>query len=520
MIQATGRTNRAASRSGSYIDRPMEQLPTTEALRGRVLAALRRCGVGIKLDESGDIAARTPITGGEIGRLVGHDAADVDDAVHRAAVAFAVWRTTPAPFRGELIRRLADTLRAHQDDLAEIVSIEAGKIRSEGLGEVQEMINVCDFASGLSRQLDGRTIASEHRGHRLMETWHPLGPCAVITPFDLPVAVWSWNTALAVICGDPVIWKPSERTPISALTCDALFAKVANEMGVPADLCQVILGGRNVGQVLVDHPGIPLVSATGSTAMGRIVAPRVAARFGRSILELGGNNAAIVTPSADLNRALPGIVSSATGTAGQRCTSLRRLIVHRSILDEMVSRLVTAYRSLSVGDPLQPGTLVGPLIDRGAYDAMVNALTAARTEGGDVIIGGDRVDNERPDGFYVHPTIVVVPSQTPVVAAETLAPILYVMPYDTFEEAIAIHNGVAQGLASSIYTTDMREAERFMSSAGSDCGIANVNLSPGRAEIGGAFGGEKETGGGREWGSDAWKAYMRRATNTINYSDE
>ncbi len=498
----------------------MEQLPTTEALRGRVLAALRRCSVDIKLDDSGDMAARSPITGGELGRLRGHTAADVNDAVGRAVAVFAEWRATPAPRRGELVRRFGEALRTHKDDLGEIVSIEAGKIRSEGLGEVQEMIDICDFAVGLSRQLDGRTIASERPGHRLMETWHPLGPCAIITAFNFPVAVWSWNTALALVCGDPVIWKPSEKTPITALTCQALFAQVAAEMGVPADVSQVLLGGREVGQALADHPGVPLISATGSTAMGRIVAPRVAARFARSILELGGNNAAIVTPSADLNLAVRGIVFSAAGTAGQRCTSLRRLIVHRSIHDELVSRLTTAYGSLPIGDPLQPGTLVGPLIDRAAYDAMVLALTAARTEGGDVVAGGDRVDNERPDGFYVRPAIVVMPKQTPIVQAETFAPILYVMPYDTFDEAIAMHNGVAQGLASSIFTTDMREAERFMSSAGSDCGIANVNIGPSGAEIGGAFGGEKETGGGRESGSDAWKSYMRRATNTINYSDE
>ncbi len=498
----------------------MEQLPTTESLRGRVLGALRRCGVEFKLDESGDVVARSPITGGEMGRLVGHQVADIDLVVERAMAAFAVWRTTPAPRRGELVRRFGEALRAHKEDLGEIVSIEVGKIRSEGLGEVQEMIDICDFAVGLSRQLDGRTIASERPGHRLMETWHPLGPCAVITAFNFPVAVWSWNAALALVCGDPVIWKPSEKTPLTALTCQGLFARVAAEMGVPADVSQVVLGGREIGEALVDHPAIPLVSATGSTAMGRAVAPRVAARFARSILELGGNNAAIVTPSADLDLAVRGIVFSAAGTAGQRCTSLRRLIVHRSIHDELVSRLVTAYGSLPVGDPLQSGTLVGPLIDRRAFDAMAGALTAARTEGGDVVVGGDRVDNDRPEGFYVRPSIVMMPAQTPIVEAETFAPILYVMAYDTFDEAIAMHNGVKQGLASSIFTTDMREAERFMASDGSDCGIANVNIGPSGAEIGGAFGGEKETGGGRESGSDAWKAYMRRATNTINYSDE
>ena len=504
----------------SYIGTPMEQLPTTEALRGRVLAALRRCGIEITLGDSGDLAAHTPITGGELGHLVSQTLDDVNDVVARATEAFGVWRTTPAPHRGELIRRFGEELRAHKDDLGEIVSIEAGKIRSEGLGEVQEMIDICDFAVGLSRQLEGRTIASERPGHRLMETWHPIGPCGVITAFNFPVAVWSWNTALAIVCGNPVIWKPSEKTPVTALTCQALFARVAAAVGAPQGLSQVLLGGREVGQGLVDHPDVPLVSATGSTAMGRVVAPRLAARFARAVLELGGNNAAIVTPSADLSLAVRGIVFSAAGTAGQRCTSLRRLIVHRSIHVQLVGRLVTAYESLPVGDPLQPETLVGPLIDRAAYDGMVAALTAARTEGGEVVVGGDRVGSDRPDGFYVRPAIVVMPSQTPIVQTETFAPILYVMAYDDFDEAVALHNDVAQGLASSIFTTDLREAERFMSAAGSDCGIANVNIGPSGAEIGGAFGGEKETGGGRESGSDAWKAYMRRATNTINYSDQ
>ena len=505
--------------SESYIGTPMDQIPTTESLRGRVLAALRRSGIEVKLDDSGDIAARTPITGGELGRLVGHVVADVDDAVQRSTAAFAAWQATPAPQRGELIRRFGDTLRTHKGDLGEIISIEAGKIRSEGLGEVQAMINTCDIAYGRSRQLEGRTMTSHHTDHRVMETWHPYGPCAVITPFDLPVVAWARSATLAVICGNPVIWKPSEKTPISALTCHALFTNVATEMAVPADICQVIVGGDDMGQALAEHSGVPLVSATGSTVMGRNVAPRVAARLGRSILELGGNNAVIVTPSADLDQVVRGIVAPAVATAGPRCTSLRRLIVHRSIRDELVSRLVRAYGSLSIGDPLQSGTDVGPLIDRAAYNAMVNLLTAARTEGGDVVVGGDRVDNERPDGFYVRPTIVVMPGQTPAVATETLAPILYVMAYDTFEEAIAIHNGVTPGLASSIYTADIREAERFMSSAGSDCGIANVNVAPSLADLGG-LGGFGAVGGAQASGFDAWQAYMRHATNTINYSDE
>ena len=496
----------------------MTTLPTTEALRGRARAALRRCGADLDLSDGGALAARTPITGGELGFVHDHAPTDVDEAVERAAEVFGEWSATPAPVRGALVRRLGELLRQHKDDLGELVTIEVGKIRSEGLGEVQEMIDICEYAVGLSRQLTGRTIASERPGHRLMETWHPYGPTAVITAFNFPVAVWSWNAAIALVCGNPVVWKPSEQAPITALACNALLEQAAVDVGAPAHLNQVLLGGRQLGEALVDHPGIPLVSATGSTAMGRAVGPRVAARFGRTILELGGNNGAVVTPSADLDLAIRGIVFSAVGTAGQRCTSLRRLIVHRSVHEQLVQRLAEAYSSLPIGDPGTAGTLVGPLIDARAYENMQAALATAVADGGRVVHGGRRMFADRADAYYVEPALVTMPAQTEIVRTETFAPLLYVMAYDDFAEAIDLHNDVPQGLASSIFTQDLREAERFLASGGSDCGIANVNIGPSGAEIGGAFGGEKETGGGRESGSDAWKAYMRRATNTINYS--
>ena len=437
----------------------------------------------------------------------------------RAVEAFAVWRATPAPVRGNLVRRFGELLREHKDDLGELVSIEAGKIRSEGLGEVQEMIDICDFAVGLSRQLYGLTIASERPGHRLMETWHPMGPCAVISAFNFPVAVWSWNAALALVAGDPVLWKPSDKTPLTAVACGALLGRAAKDVGAPPDLSQVLLGGSEVGAALAAHEEVAIVSATGSTRMGRAVAPVVAARFGRLILELGGNNGAIVAPSADLELAVRGIAFSAVGTAGQRCTSLRRLIVHRSVHDELVDRLAKAYASVPIGDPLADGTLVGPLIDAPAFDRLGESIKAAVNDGGEVVVGGDRVlADEAPDARYITPALVTMPAQTEIVRTETFGPLLYVLAYDEFDEAVALHNAVPQGLASSVFTNDVREAERFVSAEGSDCGIANVNIGPSGAEIGGAFGGEKETGGGRESGSDAWKSYMRRATNTVNYS--
>ncbi|HEY3629922.1 MAG TPA: aldehyde dehydrogenase family protein [Jatrophihabitantaceae bacterium] len=495
-------------------------LPTHESLVAETSAILGRLGVD-DLPADGDLVVHSPVTGGEIARLRSHSAAEVADIVGTAQEAFTVWRTVPAPVRGAFVRELGELLRQHKDDLGALVSIEAGKIRSEGLGEVQEMIDICDLGVGLSRQLFGLTIASERPGHRMMEQWHPLGVVGVISAFNFPVAVWSWNAALAFVCGDPVVWKPSEKTLLTALACQALAASAAERVGAPAGLSSVVLGGAAVGEALVDDPRVALLSATGSTRMGRAVAPRVAGRFGRLLLELGGNNAAIVAPSADLDLAVRGIVFSAAGTAGQRCTSLRRVIVHSSIADELVSRLQAAYTTLPIGSPLADGTLVGPLIDAAAYEGFTTALDKAQADGGELIVGGARVlDDEAGDAYYVQPAIVRMPAQTDVVRTETFAPILYVLTYDDFDEALTLHNDVPQGLSSSIFTLNVREAERFTSPDGSDCGIANVNIGPSGAEIGGAFGGEKETGGGRESGSDAWKSYMRRATNTVNYSAE
>ncbi|MGI5346932.1 L-piperidine-6-carboxylate dehydrogenase [Streptomyces sp. CA-250714] len=494
-------------------------LPTTDDLRARALTSLGN--VGVTVPEGADFAARTPITGEELFGLKAATAADADAAVGDAHAAFLNWRTTPAPRRGELVRRLGELLREHKSDLADLVTIEAGKIRSEALGEIQEMIDICDFAVGLSRQLYGRTIASERPGHRLAETWHPLGVVGVVSAFNFPAAVWSWNTAVALACGDTVVWKPSELTPLISLACDRLLARAADEVGAPRDVHRLLLGDRAVGEVLVDDTRVALVSATGSTRMGREVGPRVAARFGRSLLELGGNNAAIVAPSADLDLAVQGIVFAAAGTAGQRCTTLRRLIVHRDIADTLVERLTSAYRKLPIGDPFDETTLVGPLISTTALEAMNSALARVQAQGGKILAGGNRrLSEAAPGAAYTEPVLVRVDEQNDVVREETFAPILYVLTYDTLDEAIALHNDVPQGLSSSIFTRDQQEAEIFLSAAGSDCGIANVNIGTSGAEIGGAFGGEKETGGGRESGSDAWKAYMRSATNTINYSSE
>jgi aldehyde dehydrogenase (NAD+) len=494
---------------------------SNDELTTTTLAILDRLGVGNPFTDDGDLGCRSPITGGELGRLRSQSVEDVSDAVARGQLAFERWRTVPAPVRGKLVRELGELLREHKDDLGALVSIEAGKITSEGLGEVQEMIDICDLGIGLSRQLYGQTIATERVGHRMMEQWHPLGVIGVISAFNFPVAVWSWNTALALVCGDVVVWKPSEKTLLTALACQALLTEAARRVGAPADICQVILGGAVTGEALVDDPRVALVSATGSTRMGRAIAPRVAGRFGRLLLELGGNNAAIVAPSADLDLAVRGIVFSAAGTAGQRCTTLRRVIAHSSIVDELVDRLRAAYTSLPIGSPLEPTTLVGPLIDQASYEGFTKALQAARSDGGELIVGGDRVlDDAAERAFYVAPAIVRMPAQTDIVKAETFAPLLYVLSYDSFDEALALQNGVAQGLSSSVFTMNVREAEEFVSATGSDCGIANVNIGPSGAEIGGAFGGEKETGGGRESGSDSWKAYMRRSTNTVNYSTE
>jgi aldehyde dehydrogenase (NAD+) len=495
-------------------------VPAHNTLAAETAAILTRLGVPA-LAADGELVARTPITGGELGRLRAHSSADVAATVGAAHDAFRQWRAVPAPVRGQLVRELGELLRQHKDDLGALVSIEAGKIRSEGLGEVQEMIDICDLAVGLSRQLHGLTIASERPGHRMMEQWHPLGVVGVISAFNFPVAVWSWNAALAFVCGDPVVWKPSEKTLLTALGCQALVAEAARRVGAPDAVSSVVLGGAEVGEALVDDPRVALLSATGSTRMGRAVAPRVAARFGRLLLELGGNNAAIVAPSADLDLTVRGIVFAAAGTAGQRCTSLRRVIVHESVADELVTRISSAYASLPIGSPLAAGTLVGPLIDKPAYEGYADALAKAQANGGTVLAGGERVlADDAPDAYYVQPALVRMPTQSEIVQAETFAPILYVLAYRDFDEALAMHNDVPQGLSSSIFTTDVREAERFLAADGSDCGIANVNIGPSGAEIGGAFGGEKETGGGRESGSDAWKAYMRRATNTVNYSAE
>lgn len=496
-------------------------MTATSDLAAETKVILTELGVSTDRYIGGTLAVTSPVTGAEIGRLKEHSAGEAKAAIAAAHAAFLSWRNVPAPKRGELIRLLGEELRAGKAALGRLVSIEVGKITSEGLGEVQEMIDICDFAVGLSRQLYGLTIATERSEHRMMESWHPLGAIGIISAFNFPVAVWSWNAALAIVCGNSTIWKPSEKTPLTALAVQALFEKalkryVAEGGEAPANLSTLLIGGRELGELLVDHPQVPLVSATGSTAMGLAVGPRLAGRFARAILELGGNNAAIVCPTADLDLTLRGVAFSAMGTAGQRCTTLRRLFVHDSVYDQLVPRLQKAYGSVTIGNPLEPGTLVGPLIDKQAFDGMQAALAAAKAAGGKVT-GGERVENGSADAFYVRPALVEMPEQTGPVEQETFAPILYVMKYSDFDKALALHNAVPQGLSSSIFTNDMREAETFVSARGSDCGIANVNLGPSGAEIGGAFGGEKETGGGRESGSDAWKAYMRRATNTINY---
>ncbi|UVL58558.1 aldehyde dehydrogenase family protein [Pseudomonas sp. B21-035] len=485
-----------------------------------VAELLTRLGVPESLYNGGTHAVFTPIDGSQIAALILEDKAAVSRRIDAAHGAFLRWRDVPAPRRGELVRLFGEVLREHKAALGELVSIEAGKITQEGLGEVQEMIDICDFAVGLSRQLYGLTIASERPGHHMRETWHPLGVVGVISAFNFPVAVWAWNTTLALVCGNAVVWKPSEKTPLTALACQALFEKALKAFGdAPEGLSQLIIGDREAGEALVDDPRVPLVSATGSTRMGREVGPRVAARFGRSILELGGNNAMILAPSADLDLAVRGILFSAVGTAGQRCTTLRRLIVHRSIKDEVVARVKAAYAKVRIGDP-RKDNLVGPLIDKASFEGMQDALARARDEGGQVFGGERQIQDQYPNAYYVAPAIVEMPGQSAVVRHETFAPILYVLAYDEFEEALRLNNEVPQGLSSCIFTTDLREAERFQSAAGSDCGIANVNIGTSGAEIGGAFGGEKETGGGRESGSDSWKAYMRRQTNTVNYSRE
>ncbi len=459
---------------------------------------------------SGSLESRSPIDGEVIGSVNEASRADVTDACERAHAAFLQWRTVPAPRRGELVRLIGEELRTAKEPLARLVTLEAGKTVQEGLGEVQEMIDICDYAVGLSRQLYGLTIASERPNHRMIEQWHPLGVVGVITAFNFPVAVWAWNAALALVCGDPVIWKPSEKTPLCAAAVMALAKRALERFGDSAEgLLQCVQGGREVGEALVDDPRVALLSATGSTAMGRTVGPRVAQRFGRTLLELGGNNAMIVAPSADLALAERAILFSAAGTAGQRCTTLRRLIVHELIADSLVARVRELFGRIRIGDPRDPDTLVGPLIDEAAFEGMNRALDG-KAERVEAVEGG----------IYVRPAIIEVEAQQGIVLKETFAPILYVLRYRDLDEAISLNNDVVQGLSSSIFTNDLKEAERFLSAAGSDCGIANVNIGPSGAEIGGAFGGEKETGGGRESGSDSWRSYMRRSTNTINYGDD
>jgi aldehyde dehydrogenase (NAD+) len=496
-------------------------MPTlTMSLTEEAQHLLAAIGVPAAAYTEGDLIVRSPISGEEIARVTQTTPEQATEALAQAQRAFAVWRTVPAPRRGELVRILGEELRAELPNLGRLVTIENGKLLSEGYGEVQEMIDICVFAAGLSRQLAGFTLPSERPGHRMMESWHPLGVIGVISAFNFPVAVWSWNAALALVCGNAVVWKPSEKTPLTALATQAIFDRAAKNFGdVPEGLCALLIGGQNLGQMLVDAPQIPLVSATGSTAMGRAVAPRLAARFARAILELGGNNAAIVCPSADLDLTLRAVAFSSMGTAGQRCTTLRRLIVHESIYDTLVERLKKVFLTVGVGDPRDPNILVGPLIDAHALDSMHAALKEARGTAS-CITGGERlsIQDISENAFYVRPALVEMPEQTAIVQRETFAPILYVLKYRDLDDAIALQNDVPQGLSSSIFTLNLQEAERFLSASGSDCGIANVNIGTSGAEIGGAFGGEKETGGGRESGSDSWKQYMRRATNTINYS--
>lgn len=468
------------------------------------------------------LKVHSPIDGARLAEIQIASSQEVTSVIDQAVSAFKRWRLVPAPKRGEFVRRIGNKLRERKADLAQLVSLEAGKIMQESLGEVQEMIDVCDFAVGLSRQLYGLTIASERPGHRMMEQWLPLGPIGVISAFNFPVAVWAWNAMIALVCGDTVVWKPSEKTPLTALACQNIVGEVMREFDDIADgVCSVVIGdGPAVGELLCKSEKLPLISATGSTRMGRAVGQTVAARMGRCLLELGGNNGMILTPSADLEMAVRAITFAAAGTCGQRCTTLRRLIVHQSLRKTVIDRLVGIFSHLRIGNPLDEGVLVGPLIDQHAFDSMQKALQTANSQGG-IVHGGERVTRGVPSGgFYVQPAIVEISADAPIVQEETFAPILYVMAYDTLEQAIEIHNNVPQGLSSAIFTSDMREAELFLSPAGSDCGIANVNIGTSGAEIGGAFGGEKATGGGRESGSDSWKAYMRRATNTINYSKD
>ena len=481
---------------------------------------LSQLGVDTSGLSTGDLIVTSPVTGEQIARVQPHSVAQIEQAMDNACRAFSAWREVPAPKRGQLVRVFGETLRENKGLLGELVTIESGKILQEGLGEVQEMIDICDFAVGLSRQLYGLTIASERPGHKMVENWHPIGPVGVISAFNFPIAVWAWNTTLALVCGNSVIWKPSEKTPLTALACQALLSQAMETIDeVPDNLSQVLIGERTVAEKLVDDDRMKVISATGSTAMGRAVAPKVAARFGRCILELGGNNAVTVCPTANLDMALQAVVFGAVGTAGQRCTSTRRLFLHESIYEAFIERVKAAYGSIQIGNPLLEQNLVGPLIDQSAFEQMQAALEDAKKQGA-IVTGGERVNEVGADAYYVKPALVEMPAEIRNVSKETFAPILYVFKYHDFDAAIQANNDVPQGLSSSVFTNDVREAEKFTSAVGSDCGIANVNIGTSGAEIGGAFGGEKETGGGRESGSDAWKGYMRRSTSTVNYSSE
>ncbi|MFN3700268.1 MAG: aldehyde dehydrogenase family protein [Alphaproteobacteria bacterium] len=476
--------------------------------------------------QNGDLEVRSPIDGQKIAAVHMHTQKDMPAIAAKAQAAFLEWRKVPAPVRGEFVRLLGEELRAAKEELSQLVTLECGKILSEGRGEVQEMIDICDFAVGLSRQLYGLTIASERPQHHMREVWQPLGPIAVISAFNFPVAVWSWNAALALVCGNSIVWKPSEKTPLTALASEVIFNKAAAKFkaaghSLPDGLLQVVIGGRDIGEALNNDKTYPLVSATGSTRMGRAVAQDVAHRLGRSLLELGGNNAMIVAPSADMDMTVRAVLFSAVGTCGQRCTTLRRLIVHESIYAPLVEALAKAYKQVRIGNPLDADVLIGPLIDKASFEAMEAAMAQAAAEGGKVLAGGARKDIAGLEGgYYVEPALVAMPNQSAIVEHETFAPILYVMTYSDLDAAIAMQNAVPQGLSSCIFTNNFREAEYFLSAQGSDCGIANVNIGPSGAEIGGAFGGEKDTGGGRESGSDSWKIYMRRQTQTVNFSDQ
>lgn len=473
------------------------------------------------MNGEGEISSYSPVDGKLIGKVTNTTRSEYEQIISSASEAFKSWRLMPAPKRGEIVRQFGEKLREKKDALGALVSYEMGKSLQEGLGEVQEMIDICDFAVGLSRQLHGLTMHSERPGHRMYEQYHPIGIVGIISAFNFPVAVWSWNTALAWICGDVCVWKPSEKAPLCGVACQHIIAEVLKENNLPEGISCLINGDYQVGEWLSEDTNVPLVSATGSTRMGKAVNQKVAARLGRALLELGGNNAIIVTPNADLNMTVIGAVFGAVGTAGQRCTSTRRLIIHESMYEEVKNRLAKAYNQLRIGNPLDQNNHVGPLIDKGAVDMYLKAIEDLKAQGGKMVVEGGVLEGPGYEsGCYVKPAIAEAENHFPIVQHETFAPILYLLKYSTIEEAIALQNGVAQGLSSAIMTVNLREAELFLSHAGSDCGIANVNIGTSGAEIGGAFGGEKETGGGRESGSDAWKVYMRRQTNTINYTDK